>query len=238
MILHIPHSSTKIPKNMIFKSDINRELLRMTDWFTDELYHHEDASRVVLHVSRLVCDVERFADDAQESMSKKGMGVCYTCNSYGEPFRDVDIKEKERILEHYYYPHHQKLTDAVNDELHQEGHSLIVDCHSFPNELHAYHTNLKRPDFCIGSDTFHTPPELVAFAKELLQKKGYEVLVNEPYSGTMVPMKHYGKTKEVASIMIEINRRLYLNEEGKKSSNFEDIQNVVFELLSKIKDNF
>ena len=42
---------------------------------------------------------------------------------------------------------------------------------------------------------------------------GYTVSVNNPYSGTMIPLKHYNKDKNLLSIMIEVNRRIYLNDD-------------------------
>ena len=36
---------------------------------------------------------------------------------------------------------------------------------------------------------------------------------NQPFSGTIVPMKHYRKDQKVQSLMIEINRWLYLGED-------------------------
>jgi N-formylglutamate deformylase len=55
---------------------LDTELLRMTDAYTDELFPvtQVEAGRVVIPVSRLVCDVERFPFDAQESMVARGMG--------------------------------------------------------------------------------------------------------------------------------------------------------------------
>lgn len=180
MILHIPHSSTFIPQDKTFLTNINTELKRLTDWHTDEIYTHENGKRVVFCVSRLICDVERFEDNAQESMSQKGMGVCYTHNSFAKHFRDIDRDEREAVLNTYYRPHHKALSDAVDTELAEEGKALIVDCHSFPDEIHAYHSNFKRPDFCIGSDSFHTPTKLLDLAKRFLETKGYDVLLNEP----------------------------------------------------------
>ena len=76
MILHIPHSSTKLPDNFQVSKGVSleKEFQRMTDWFTDELFDFPDAKRVVFPYSRLYCDVERFRDDEKEEMAKKGMG--------------------------------------------------------------------------------------------------------------------------------------------------------------------
>jgi N-formylglutamate amidohydrolase len=79
MILHIPHSSHIIPENLreqivLSDADLTAELTLMTDAFTDELFSLPRTTTIRFPVSRLVVDVERFPDDAQEPMSKVGMG--------------------------------------------------------------------------------------------------------------------------------------------------------------------
>lgn len=54
-----------------------RESLILTDWYTDELFKLEPVTTVQANFSRLFCDAERFVDDSQEVMAKKGMGVLY-----------------------------------------------------------------------------------------------------------------------------------------------------------------
>ena len=46
-----------------------------------------------------------------------------------------------------------------------------------------------------------------------LQCLGYSTVRNEPFSGTIVPLKHYRKDQRVQSLMIEINRKLYVRED-------------------------
>lgn len=69
-----------------------------------------------------------------------------------------------------------------------------------------------RPDICIGTDTFHTPKKLVDLLCSYMQSKGYTVSLNAPFPGSLVSIKHYGKDKRVASVMIEVYRNLYMNE--------------------------
>ena len=61
----------------------------MTDSFTDELFPvtQVEAGRVIIPVSRLVCDVERFPLDEQEPMVARGMGVVFTRTSMGDALR-------------------------------------------------------------------------------------------------------------------------------------------------------
>ena len=46
-----------------------------------------------------------------------------------------------------------------------------------------------------------------------LQRLGYSTVGNEPFSGTIVPLKHYRKDQQVQLMMIEINRKLYVQED-------------------------
>ena len=239
MILHIPHSSTKLPEDfdVLGAVSLEKELQRMTDWHTDELFSYDDASRVVFPYSRLYCDVERFRDDDDEYMSTKGMGVCYANSSYGEPLRVVDKVEKEFILSTHYDIHHQQLSEQVKNELQKSAEALIVDCHSFSNEVLPHEESRVRPDICIGTDAFHTPMELLSYVYSYFIKRGYSVAINQPFSGTMVPLKYYGKDQRVKSIMIEVNRKLYLDDEFKKSENFEKIHTLIGGLLAKLGSN-
>jgi len=236
MILHIPHSSTKLPKDFyVFEGvSLEKELQRMTDWHTDELFSYDNAKRVVFPYSRLYCDVERFRDDSDEYMSTKGMGVCYSQSSYGKPLRVVDKIEKEFILSTYYDTHHQQLSTQVTNELQTKGKSLIIDCHSFSNEILPHEESSIRPDICIGTDAFHTPMELLSYVYNYFADKGYSVEINQPFAGTIVPLRYYRKDQNVKSIMIEINRKLYLDDDFKKSEKFQTIHNLIDGLLEKL----
>ena len=47
----------------------------------------------------------------------------------------------------------------------------------------------------------------------ILESFGYSTARDQPFSGTIVLMKHYRKDHRVQSLMIEINRWLYLAED-------------------------
>ena len=90
-----------------------------------------------------------------------------------------------------------------------------------------------RPDFCLGTDDFHTSEELVATVEKELQSLGYSTARDQPFSGTIVPMKHYQKEQRVQSLMIEINRWLYLGEDYSVDS--ERVE-VLIEILRRIAE--
>lgn len=119
MLLHIPHSSVKIPKDvrsslLLSDDQLHQELLRMTDWFTDQLFDMDGMKRLLYPVSRLVCDPERFREDKDEPMAKVGMGVIYTRTSDGKILRtDPTAEQRKTLLRKYYEPHHALLTAGV-----------------------------------------------------------------------------------------------------------------------------
>ena len=68
IILHIPHSSIKIPlyEGYLFDSTVlDKEILRLTDWFTDDLFYSDEDEMIIADFSRIFCDPERFTDDSQ-----------------------------------------------------------------------------------------------------------------------------------------------------------------------------
>ncbi len=237
MILHIPHSSTYVPETFEVLEGVSfeKERQRMTDWFTDELFDFEEATKIVFPYSRLYCDVERFRKDSDEPMARKGMGVCYTNTSYGTELREISSKEKIFIKSSIYDKHHKKLEVFVDEVLGVQDSALIIDCHSFPNGYLAQHKNSdKRPDICIGTDEFHTPSELTKYLCNCFEEQGLSVEINEPFFGTMVPLKHYHNDRRVMSVMIEVNRKLYLNEKFEKNENFNRIKRIIQDTVKKI----
>ena len=238
MILHIPHSSIFIPKcyNTQWIGDFDKAIHVLTDHYTDELFDYPNTQRVVSSVSRIVCDVERF-EIAEEMEERFGMGIVYECDHLQNILRVVSSELKNEIVDRYYRPHHRALYSAVKEELSLQGKSVIVDCHSFNDEQLLHVTNTVRPDFCIGTDSFHTPPELVDQLVKYLNDYGYSVAVNEPFAGTIVPLDYYHVNPAVISVMIEVNKRLYLDEQIQKNREFEMRKAVITDML-KIISNF
>ena len=244
LILHIPHSSTTIPSLEGYindKTKIENEIIKLTDWYTDELFQSDYDEMIVTPFSRLFCDVERFQNDEDEIMSKVGMGALYERFDDDEVLRTVTPLYRENIIWDYYREHHIRLAQVVSTQLDLYGSALIIDCHSFPSTplLKAIKQSNNPPDFNIGTDPFHTPTELTEIAINYFNNLGYSCGLDWPYSGTIVPMKYYKKNKNVYSIMLEVNRKLYLNEPtNEKSVEFEKIKKVIEGFLINLKVNY
>ena len=235
LLFHIPHSSVIIPgeyKND-FITDISDDLRHMTDWYTDELFDM-DGKKVVFPISRLICDPERFRDDKMEEMFKRGMGTCYTHGYKGNLIRSLSDERKKEILNRWYDPHHDLLKTETCEMLKKFGICFIIDCHSFPASPLPYETNkaLNRPDFCIGIDNFHTPKFITESLANSFFRKGYSVDINAPFSGTIVPFLYYHKNASVCSVMIEINRSLYLDDFFQKTPGFNTLKRDIAEAIA------
>ena len=246
LILHIPHSSIYFPHRkgfLISANQLLKEAEYLGDLHTEELFYpYQQRNRhraVVAGFSRVFCDVERYEDDEVEIMSRFGMGATYTHNDAGEQIRDMSTALREEILSGYYRPHHKKLEQQVEECLDSKEEVLIVDCHSFPsvpfnNSILSFSGEM-RPDICIGTDEYHTSKELTGFVVDYFQSKGYSVSINTPYSGSMVPLRFYRSSLKLSTIMIEINRKLYMNEMTKEKldggGQFQKMQDAIQELF-------
>lgn len=101
LVLHIPHSSTEIPLldgYISTQDEIQDEIIRLTDWYTDDLFDSQVDNKIIVSFSRIFCDVERFADDELEIMSKLGMGVLYEKLDSDELLRKVSPELREKYL--------------------------------------------------------------------------------------------------------------------------------------------
>ena len=245
LIIHIPHSSMDIPKKHLdtFTADsetILQNQIALTDYATDDLFNHlNHQNRLVFPVSRLLCDVERYENDEDEIMVNRGMGVVYTHGAYGEKLRLTNVNLRNEIVQLYYKPHHNQLLKAVQTMIDEEGYCIIVDAHSFPSKPLPYEfdQNPDRADFCIGTDDYHTPASLVKCITDYLREMKYSVELNKPYSGTMIPLELYNKGVPVISVMIEVNRRLYMDEATvTRSSGYDSTKRTINNLLDIISE--
>ena len=244
LILHIPHAAKVIPSEYLpfFKlneTDLNYEILKMTDHFTDALFQGNTTKNIVVSfpVSRLLVDPERFENDADEPMASRGMGCVYAKTHDGKDLKNGNVIRNE-LIEKFYRPHHRVLHEKVKENLHKHNSAIIIDCHSFPKFPLPYELDQtpNRSEICIGTDSFHTPSELTDFMIAKFTGYGLGVSVNTPFSGSMVPYGFWHKDHRVRSIMIEIRRDLYMDESsGKKSFQFNLIQQMTCEIFDQLE---
>lgn len=244
VIFHVPHASTFVPKAVrnqfvLNDEDMAKELVLMTDHATDWLFVDGLRSEQVVKspVSRLVVDVERFSNDEQEPMSRRGMGAIYTRRANtGALRRELIATERHSLMDDWYWPHHQRLEDVAEGALQEFSQALVLDCHSFPSEALPYEPNQNavRPEICIGTDEFHTREKVAQSFVESFKNEGFWVELNSPFAGALVPAACYQKDRRVQGVMIEVRRDVYLDERsGELSASAYKVRERVRAALSQ-----
>jgi N-formylglutamate amidohydrolase len=222
VVAHIPHASTSIPDDiraelLVPDPELAEELVRLTDWFTDELFaglRELGATLFVNRYSRLVFDPERFLDETAEPMAARGQGVVYWQGSQRQPLREPSVELRKRRIQQLYLPYHAALDALVGELLTESGACTIVDCHSFPSVPLPSEIDQAagRPDICLGTDELHTPSLLADGLEAAFAAEGLRVARDRPFRGTFVPSGYHRRDARVRSVMIEVRRGLYLDE--------------------------
>lgn len=199
IVLNIPHAST----NGIFDPQLggwphsydfyNSYVVRQTDWLTDFLFckHDADIRSFVFPYSRFVCDAERLDPDPLEA---QGQGIIYT--HYGSFVRTIS-PEAIAFLRQVRVKYLAEIADSLSDG------SVLIDCHSFSDG------GAGEADICIGHNCdFSYNPRLVKLVADELRGSGYSVAINEPFANSLTPSPR----QNYSSVMIEVNKRIYLDE--------------------------
>jgi predicted N-formylglutamate amidohydrolase len=197
-----------------------QELHLMTDARTEELAilaARHVAPRPWLFVnrlSRLVVDPERLPDE-HEVMHSVGMGAVYTRTTGGLVLREDDEQVRRALLSRFFSPYAEALADLVDERIAASGRAIVVDLHSYPVKALPCesHKDARRPPVCVGVDFDHTPVALVERVSRAFSVVG-DIVVNEPFTGTYVPMRHFGRDNKVTSVMVELRRDTYLRDDG------------------------
>ena len=99
---HIPHAGTVVPEAvrdqfLPWAGELWREIAMVTDWYTDELFRIPGIAVTQTPISRVVVDLERYADDSLEKNAVYGMGVIYTRNTPGRADSHRAIRARARV---------------------------------------------------------------------------------------------------------------------------------------------
>ena len=235
VILNIPHSSTAIPKwacdDIIIPNDELDSLVRfMVDKDVDKLWGFvSDENKQVATVSRLIIDTERYRNDNDEAMALKGMGLYYTHTPNSKQFRTRSEDTYAKCLA-IYDEYHSSLEAKVTQSLTEHGECIVLDCHSFHDEMNytGYHPS-SFPDVCIGVN--NGVDAVSQFIIDTFKSAGYTVKVNEPFAGSIVPLKYLNDNR-VQSVMIELNRRIYDN------NSFDKVSGLCRKIYKCLLNNF
>lgn len=244
MIIHIPHSHPIIPgqyKHQYFLNERELEVQhrQLNDWYVHELFEHNKANVIDFPFSRFFVDVERFDNDVNEPMAAKGMGRFYLKTIEGKPLRQLSMEDRQ-LMDYLYRSHHERLRLSVESRLRSMGEALIIDAHSF----HSWplkcdlNQDRDRPDICLGYDELHFHEDRLEDVMNYFRCCGYSVGVNYPYESSIIPTAYYGKNFRVQSLMIEVNRKLYMHEFTlEKKAHFKLLKGRIRHVMDRLYNN-
>ena len=225
IVLNIPHSSKAFPPGAKerWNGNIDAHIDRWRDVATDWLFSFVSLTDprirpVIFPWSRFFCDAERLKHDPLEA---KGQGLAYTC--FEECRRDLSDAEKREIETRWYDVHVENLRQELTQT------SLLMDCHSFPPDLSDV-------EICIGVNSNCSRPDdkLLSDIRDIFSMQGYCVALNSPYSNSFAPKMPF----RYPSVMIEVNKRTYLNEHGGiDPAKAERLRSALKKLYARILDS-
>lgn len=237
LVFSSPHSGNVYPAAFVAASRLDPLMLRRSeDAFVDELFAAAPGCGAPLlkaRFPRALIDPNRepyeldpgmFAEDLPEYVNRSsprvgaGLGTIARIVASGAEIYNgkLAFAEAEARIEQLYRPYHAALTELVDEVLDRSGQAWLIDCHSMPAIGGPLDRDpgKRRVDFVLGdAHGASCAPWLIDWAHSYLRGMGYSITRNDPFAGGFIT-RHYGRpVKGCHALQIEINRRLYMDEE-------------------------
>lgn len=152
----------------------------------------------------------------------------------------ITLDELMNRIKKYHRPYHEALRKIMNKTYQKYGKFYHINCHSMQDNATAMSTQIQgtiRPDFVIGDKDGSSCDN--GFTKEVvecLRDLKYEVAINDPYKGAELVSAYSNPNLKKHSLQIEINRKLYMNEETRvKHDGFNTLKHNLSNLLNSLK---
>lgn len=263
LVLDSPHSGTAYPADFAYACDL--ALLRCAeDTHVEKLYdfatglgvHWIEAHfpRSYLDANRNTTEMDVTLLDAPwpgkvetdpKTMSKVrlGKGLIWRTTDAGLPVyqRKLTVAEVRARIDNCWMPYHAAVVQAIDAAHQQHGYCIHINCHSMPAVASSNATEFpgeEHADFVVGDRDGSTAHEALSqLICRHLTGLGYSVAYNHPYKGVELVRRYSQPAQHRHSIQLEINRKLYMNEETLKvTAGFEplkaDLRSLVELLLS------
>ena len=266
LIIDSPHSGTEYPLDFNHQADF-AQLRQAEDSYVDELYKHVSSIGGVFldaKFPRSYIDPNRSENDfILEDLHEKNNNTCEikfkpTIKSQlgiglvwlkippnGEPmYRDkITLKQLMHRVNTYHRPYHKILKNILDNTYKKFGNFYHVNAHSMQNQATAMSDQsqgTKRPDFVIGDrEGTSCKRRFTDLIVDFLKSLNYSVDVNYPYKGMELIRAYSDPLQNKNSVQIEVNRKLYMNEETReKIDNFKILKQDLKKLINEIKKQY
>jgi N-formylglutamate amidohydrolase len=253
VLLTVPHSGDFYPDIFIKHLKLNLSTVRkIEDFQSDKILNLIDvdcADIIIAKCSRVVVDLNRSRNAIDNDMFVKkitkyqidekkmisfGLGVFPKIILNENIYKNkLPVSYANSILDFYYDPFHETLSNQISDLLNRFGVCYHFDLHTMPSN--AVRQFKKKIDIVLGNNYGKSSsPELLNHMQKNFENHGLNVELNNPYAGGFIT-RNYGKPSQgIETIQIEINRSLYMNEEQLLVNNIKPLQ----EIFKKTFENF
>lgn len=254
LVLDSPHSGTDYPADFLHACP-RQALRRAEDTHVERLFDFAPglgASLLAARFPRSYIDANRAADDIDAELLsapwpgpirpsakvRLGKGLVWRTLDDGTPIyaRLLPVAELRSRIRSCWAPYHRAVHGAVQAARESHATVLHLNCHSMPAVSSAYSTDfpgLAHADFVLGDrDGSSAAPALTAWIAEHLRGQGFSVSVNHPYKGVELVRLHGQPRVGQHSIQLEVNKRLYMDEDSLAvHAGFASLQAVLHDLL-------
>ena len=163
----------------------------------------------------------------------------------GEPMykEKITLKQLMHRVNTYHRPYHKILKNILDNTYKKFGNFYHVNAHSMQNQATAMSDQsqgTKRPDFVIGDrEGTSCKRRFTDLIVDFLKSLNYSVDVNYPYKGMELIRAYSDPLQNKNSVQIEVNRKLYMNEETReKIDNFKILKQDLKKLINEIKKQY
>ncbi len=246
LVCDSPHSGVIYPRD--FGSCLPAAILRSgEDTYVEELWRAIPAvggSLVAANFPRTYIDPNREITDIDASMlaapwpaelrpsekTRLGTGLIWRLARKQAMYdRKLAVAEIENRIRRFHQPYHAALSRQIEAAYAKFGGVWHLNLHSMPAnsyELLEIDTDKPLADFVLGDHDGRTcDPALVETIASFLTGRGYAVARNDPFKGVALIARIGRPAENRHSLQIEVNRRLYMDEDSyEKSPGFAALQ--------------
>lgn len=239
IIISIPHSGTKFPKEI--KSHYKKRMrkhLDDTDWYVHWLYKFAPSLGITVikaNLSRWVIDLNRDPESVPLYTDNRLITTnTPTTDFYGNKIYrykkfEPDQNEINRRLETYYWPYYKQIENLLEERKKQFGKVLLWDAHSIRHKVSTIQKD-PFPDMILGNNDEKTAhPDIIKSALNGLKSGEFAVNHNSPFKGGHIT-RYFGKPeKNIHSLQLEMNKILYMddNEITYNKDRAKKVQNIL-----------
>ena len=214
----MPHVGTTLPEGLEARLAPPARALPDTDWLLVELYDFLPELGVTrLHAEhpRQLIDLNRPPDDAPlYATTTTGLlpAELFAGVPAWQPGEQPDAAEQAVLLDRYWRPYHDALSQERARLRERHGEMLLLDLHSIRSEVPRLFEGVL-PDFNLGTNRGHaSPPSLARALEEALVEGPYTQVTDGRFRGGYITRRYGEPAKGLHALQLELSQATYMDE--------------------------